>query len=550
MNLRELSIHYLGPFVGAKITFEKDVTIVTGRNDVGKTSLLRIIRMMCAKTIDDVAGEMDVNFDRLTDPKKPWDEDEDLQCNATFDSLYDGKPVVAVYKIKLAPKRWRSSTFQFGPSRGNFENEASCQKLPKVIYIDQGSADEGIRQNLYLNDPNSTEKRFLNVAFASGFSVQALSKLSPLAYQAAVSKAEERLNRRLQKLLPTTLPFRFKFQNTSDKRELMFLNLIDEHGCSTPLGTRGAGVRRMVDLLGRLAVENLGDEPTLLILDEPETSLHADAQHTLRRYLEELASLPNIQVIYSTHSPCMVNCMRPQSIRLLKRKPHGESAVTIVENSSYAGNYASVRSSLGMSPADSLLYAPVTVVVSGRTEVLCLPVLLDRLENAGFPGFENVGSLLSFSIFIESGGDGNVSNLFRIAEAQGSKAVAFCDGDTGKGWKNQIEKLGAGQSVVLDEGHEFEDLVPKDAYFKALAKYLDQPTFSEAGFNEWLSTAELPPKMSFTNKVKRWLTEGMNQQDLYKADVMRVAALDVDLATLKLDHLQKLVAIMRSLLGE
>ena len=126
---------------------------------------------------------------------------------------------------------------------------------------------------------------------------------------------------------------------------------------------------------------------TCILYDEPETSLHADSQHMLRRILEELGRDPMIQVIYVTHSPSMINTMRPGAIRLISRVESDGKATSIIENAAFDHNYIGVRSSLGITPADSLLYAPITVVVEGPTEVRCLPLVLKKLKDGGVSGF-------------------------------------------------------------------------------------------------------------------------------------------------------------------
>ena len=86
----------------------------------------------------------------------------------------------------------------------------------------------------------------------------------------------------------------------------------------------------------------------------------------LRGVLEELGKDPLIQVIYVTHSPSTINTMRPGSIRVLSRHQVDGVATTWIENASFEDNYIRVRSSLGLNPSDSLLYAPtakLTLVV-------------------------------------------------------------------------------------------------------------------------------------------------------------------------------------------
>ena len=76
----------------------------------------------------------------------------------------------------------------------------------------------------------------------------------------------------------------------------------------------------------------------------------------------------------------MVNTLRPQSIRILERKRVNEKAVSLFVNNASRENYTLVRSSLGVSPADSLLYAPITIIAEGSTEIQCLPLVLKKLS--------------------------------------------------------------------------------------------------------------------------------------------------------------------------
>src|SRR5438477_11464932 len=117
----------------------------------------------------------------------------------------------------------------------------------------------------------------------------------------------------------------------------------------------------------------------------------------------------------------MVNSMRPTSIRLLQRIAQNEEAYSITVADPFSGNYAMVRSTLGISPADSLLYAPVVLIVEGKTEVMSMPIILKRLSEANKEGFDDGATLLAQTIFMEAEGTGNISNLCRLAKAHGSR---------------------------------------------------------------------------------------------------------------------------------
>jgi predicted ATP-dependent endonuclease of OLD family len=82
MILKRLVIENYGPF-SSRTTLEVDdkVTILTGANDVGKSSILRLIQQICEGK---VITEDEVNTYRRYEANTPWSEDERVRCIATF----------------------------------------------------------------------------------------------------------------------------------------------------------------------------------------------------------------------------------------------------------------------------------------------------------------------------------------------------------------------------------------------------------------------------------------------------------------------------------
>lgn len=82
----------------------------------------------------------------------------------------------------------------------------------------------------------------------------------------------------------------------------------------------GSGELAVVNFV--LALENM--EPyALLLLDEPETSLHPGAQERLTEYLLRLANEKFIQVIISTHSPTFVQLLPAEALVVLDETSDG-----------------------------------------------------------------------------------------------------------------------------------------------------------------------------------------------------------------------------------
>ena len=82
----------------------------------------------------------------------------------------------------------------------------------------------------------------------------------------------------------------------------------------------GSGELAVVNFV--LALENI--EPYgLLLLDEPETSLHPGAQEKLTEHLLRLVNEKHIQVIISTHSPTFVQLLPTEALVVLDEMPSG-----------------------------------------------------------------------------------------------------------------------------------------------------------------------------------------------------------------------------------
>lgn len=57
-------------------------------------------------------------------------------------------------------------------------------------------------------------------------------------------------------------------------------------------------------------------ESSLILLDEPEVSLHPGAQGKLMAFLAEIVKLKKHQVVISTHSPAIIRCLPPDAIKV------------------------------------------------------------------------------------------------------------------------------------------------------------------------------------------------------------------------------------------
>lgn len=88
----------------------------------------------------------------------------------------------------------------------------------------------------------------------------------------------------------------------------------------------------------------------VFLIDEPGIHLHPAGQKDLTRVMEDLA-IKN-QIVYTTHSPFMLNRDYPHRVRLVSKDKDG----TRVDSEAYRENWRPLRSSIGLMIGDLFFF--------------------------------------------------------------------------------------------------------------------------------------------------------------------------------------------------
>ncbi len=168
----------------------------------------------------------------------------------------------------------------------------------------------------------------------------------------------------------------------------------------------GSGDLAVVNLI--LALENL--EPYgLLLLDEPETSLHPGAQEKLTEHLLRIVNEKHIQVIISTHSPTFVQLLPATALVVLEETPAGIAP-------RHAPTKASAFERLGQ--IDKEKYTILT-------EDVLLKAVVDRAVARLPKPLNNKTVVVAAGLGVSE----MLSNQARAHDQAGSKVLMVLDGD-------------------------------------------------------------------------------------------------------------------------
>ena len=165
-----------------------------------------------------------------------------------------------------------------------------------------------------------------------------------------------------------------------------------KHKVSIPIGTRSKGFIWFFSFLAWFSTQKWEDKSIILLLDEPALYLHAKAQEDMLRFMERELK-PEHQVIYTTHSPFMVDSKRFDRARIVEDKSmesdkklpielEGTKVITDVLESD-SDSIFPLQAALGYEIYQTLFVSPNCLVVEGISDLLYLQTMSEVLSKLG-----------------------------------------------------------------------------------------------------------------------------------------------------------------------
>ncbi|MCJ0830522.1 AAA family ATPase [Acinetobacter sp. NIPH1876] len=239
----------------------------------------------------------------------------------------------------------------------------------------------------------------------------------------------------------------------------------------------------------------------ILLLDEPGLNLHATAQADLLRFLESLVD--KYQVIYTTHSPFMVETTKLNRVRTV----FSDSDSSIVSDSIQQkdpNTLFPLQAALGYDVAQNLFISKKNLLVEGVSDLLYLTTISEYLNANNRTGLNEDITI------VPTGGLDKVASF--ISLLRGSKLSIFCLLDSFTDQKSQarfdsltIQKIISDKNIKFFHDYldnrkkaDIEDVFTVDEYLQLFNISLSS-TYTEIKVEE-LST-EIEDILSRINKV-------------------------------------------------
>ena len=164
------------------------------------------------------------------------------------------------------------------------------------------------------------------------------------------------------------------------------------HLVDTNIGTRSRGFVWFFSFLAWYSQLKAKQENLILLLDEPGLSLHGKAQGDLLNYFEEEVKGVH-QLIYTTHSPFMVDphhfervrIVQDKGIDLLAELPPEEDGTKVLTDvlEASADSLFPLQGALGYEIHQTLFVGPNSVIVEGSSDLLYIQTISALLHEKG-----------------------------------------------------------------------------------------------------------------------------------------------------------------------
>ncbi len=281
------------------------------------------------------------------------------------------------------------------------------------------------------------------------------------------------------------------------------------HRFTNNFGQRSSGFRWFFSFLAAFTEFETRKEPVVVLLDEPGLTLHARAQGDLLRFINErLASA--VQVLYTTHSPFLVETDRIDRVRIVE-DGGPQTGATVTQEALTVGESSifPLQAALGYDIAQHLFIGQTNLLVEGPSDFVYLDAVSRLLRDSGrtalderwrvlptggaanIPAFVALmGQNLDVTVLIDSGTEG-VDRLERAVAAARLQ-------------RNRIVQI----SEITGRRHsDIEDLFDVDEYLKL--------------FNKAFGTSISSSDLGHGDRILKRLTDAHGAYDHYKpADVM------------------------------
>ncbi|MBI5944309.1 MAG: AAA family ATPase [Chloroflexi bacterium] len=507
MKLKKIIIDGFRCLQNLEISFEDNLTVVVGENDAGKSSLIDCLKVITQNKPVEID---DFNYNKNT-----------ITISVEIENFVFYKSYKLEEKtVKQQPMEAKPSESFLTLSKTNLEaegidiaspeNDQKIRGLARIfgLTVRSNSSITNLHRsvlekiNEYLTDSslkieNAQFPKFNNIQLdgkhfediSSFFKEVFLKEKQSDIWQEKINEEttiEDFVRERIDSY-SAEISEKMTERGIKDKVKLFLKNLTDiriepiyqaknlnidakvkflENGEEINLQMKGDGTKRRITmaLLEFKKDEDKleDDETTIYLLDEPDTHLHVKAQIELLETLQGFSGNGD-QIILTTHSPFLINAVKPEQIRLLIANAKNSTEVRYLRQKDDIPTR--VLQNMGIENI-YLFFAKTLILTEGQTEEEFIKKFFAR----------NTNRTLSSNLIriINVDGIQNIAGFARgILEVHNPEnIIVVCDNDASDEVRQLINTLNISERQKYMIGaREFEDAFSNEALFQCWHDY-------------------------------------------------------------------------------
>lgn len=356
--------------------------------------------------------------------------------------------------------------------------------LPKFVYFyEYDVIDSAIHFPTFVQrltkTPSAPRVRTTKCLFEhAGLDVETILKLDPTKPDESVKKLRKFADERAIRMSSESNAMTQKFSEWWEQRRHKFSYKTDGHffrvwvsddldPSEIELDQRSYGMQYFFSFYLVFLEEAKGVHTnSILLLDEPGLHLHGTAQQKIVKFLEKLSN--QNQLLYSTHSPFMVDPDHLERVRVVSEGKDGYAKISEDVWPKDEDSLFPLQAGLGYALAQTLFYSKRQLVVEGLIDYWLLKAINQLLSK------QKMGTLKRETVIVPCGGVNRLMPLASMLLGHDILVAILLDGDEpGKRKGKEAEtklllKCLFVSEFAKKEEAEIEDLFPEKLYLDAV----------------------------------------------------------------------------------
>lgn len=391
-------------------------------------------------------------------------------------------------------------------------------RLPKFLYYSE-----------YYTLPSRIDIELLNAGSLNDESLKTAKALVELAdlsisevtnatnFERFVSELEatgNEITQQLFKYWTTNQDLRIRFQ--IDKQEVAgaLHHILDirvenlKHMITLPLRNRSKGFNWFFSFIVWFSkIQEDQDNDYVILLDEPGLSLHASAQADLLRFFADMGA--NYQIIYTTHSPFMVESDKLSRVRTIYEDETATRITDAIQQRD-SDTLFPLQAALGYDIAQNLFISKRNLLVEGPADLVFLGIMSSVLEA------EQRIHLQDDITIVPVGGLDKVASFIALLRGTKLNVVCLLDTFTDPSGKQRVDNL-IQHKIIREKDvrffDEFSSVKAGPADLEDMFEKSEYLEFFNGAFTEYAdiavsnlpdSVAQVIPQINKILKVKRY----------------------------------------------